>query len=207
MTLLFSQKVKTEGELLSLIGEPNEMARKKVINCIDQHCRDFIAQSPFIILSSSSGSYCDASPRGDAPGFVSVLDNNHLLIPERRGNKRMDSLRNILKNPYVGLLFLIPGMGETLRVNGKATLVKDEELLKQLEVEGKVPLIGILVEVEECFIHCAKAFKRSSLWEPEHWPKKYPSAAKMLAHHVKLPNATEESIQKSLQEGYEKRLY
>ncbi|RPK09376.1 pyridoxamine 5'-phosphate oxidase family protein [Priestia endophytica] len=207
MTLLFSQKVKTEGELLSLIGEPNEMARKKVINCIDQHCRDFIAQSPFIILSSSSGSCCDASPRGDAPGFVSVLDNNHLLIPERRGNKRMDSLRNILKNPYVGLLFLIPGMGETLRVNGKATLVKDEELLKQLEVEGKVPLIGILVEVEECFIHCAKAFKRSSLWEPEHWPEKYPSAAKMLAHHVKLPNATEESIQKSLQEGYEKRLY
>jgi uncharacterized protein len=185
MTLLFSQKVKTEGELLSLLGEPNEMARKKVINCVDQHCRDFIAQSPFIILSSSSGSCCDASPRGDAPGFVSVLDNNHLLIPERRGNKRMDSLRNILKNPYVGLLFLILGMGETLRVNGKATLVKDEELLQQLEVEGKVPLIGILVEVEECFIHCAKAFKRSSLWEPEHWPKKYPSAAKMLAHHVK----------------------
>nr|WP_242490913.1 MSMEG_1061 family FMN-dependent PPOX-type flavoprotein [Priestia endophytica] len=141
------------------------------------------------------------------PGFVSILDNNHLLIPERRGNKRMDSLRNILKNPYVGLLFLIPGMGETLRVNGKATLVKDEELLKQLEVEGKVPLIGILVEVEECFIHCAKAFKRSSLWEPEHWLKKYPSAAKMLAHHVKLPNATEESIQKSFERLCSKLFY
>jgi uncharacterized protein len=138
-----------------------------------------------------------------------VLDEKHLVIPERTGNKRVDSLRNILSNPRIGLLFLIPGLGETLRVNGKACLVKDDELLEQMAVKGQKPLIGIGVEVEECFIHCAKAFKRSRLWEPDSWANKeiLPSAAKMLFEHAKLPGTTAEKINERLQEGYTKRLY
>jgi uncharacterized protein len=153
--------------------------------------------------------FCDASPRGVIPGFVLVLDEKRLIIPERRGNKRIDSMRNILSNPRIGLLFLIPGMGETLRVNGKACLVKDEALLKQMEVKEKNPLIGIGVEVEECFTHCAKAFKRSKLWEPISWANKetLPSASKIMAAHANIPGTTADSIEKRLKEGYVKRLY
>lgn len=202
--------IKTEEELRSIIGFPSELVKRKVITYLDQNCREFIEKSPFLILSTSNHlGLCDASPRGDMPGFVLLLDENHLLIPERPGNKRIDSMRNILENPNVGLLFLIPGLGETLRINGKAYLVQDEELLEQRAVKGKKPLIGIVVRVEECFIHCAKAIKRSKLWEPEAWEDKelLPSAAKIILEHTKMPGTTEAEIAKRLQEGYKNRLY
>jgi len=165
---MFREIVKTEEELRSITGYPSELVKRKAISYIDHHCRDFISRSPFVIISTSDSSgSCDASPRGDMPGFVLVLDEKRLVIPERPGNRRIDSMRNILSNPQIGLLFLIPGLGETLRINGKAFLVKDGDLLEQMTVQGKKPLIGIVVEVEECFIHCAKAFKRSRFWETE----------------------------------------
>jgi uncharacterized protein len=201
-------RVGTEEELRSIVGHPSELVKRKVINFIDKHCVDFISRSPFLLVSTSDDSgKCDVSPRGDMPGFALVLDEKHLLIPERPGNKRIDTLRNVLANPNVGLLFLIPGLGETLRINGKASLVKDEDLLEKMAVKGKKPFIGICVEVEECFLHCAKAMKRSGLWEPETWSDSFPNASKILLDHTKTTNLTELDIHKSLQEAYKNGLY
>ncbi|CAH2715295.1 hypothetical protein BACCIP111895_02479 [Neobacillus rhizosphaerae] len=206
----FKLAVETEEELRSIMGFPSELVKNKVITYLDHYCSDFISKSPFLVISTSDSSgFCDVSPRGDSPGFVLVLDEKRLMIPERTGNKRMDSMRNILSNPRVGLVFFIPGLGETLRINGKATLVKDDELLEQMAVNGRKPLLGIGVEVEECFIHCAKAFKRSGLWEPSSWINQdtLPSAAKILFEHAKLPNTSAETIAERLQESYTQRLY
>ncbi|WP_223588889.1 pyridoxamine 5'-phosphate oxidase family protein [Neobacillus bataviensis] len=208
--LTCTDKIKTEDELRSLIGEPSELVRKKVISHLDDHCKDFISRSPFLVISTSDASgYCDVSPRGDMPGFVLVLDEKHIIIPERPGNKKIDTMRNILSNPKAGLLFLIPGLGETLRVNGKASLVKDDILLDRMAHRGKKPLVGICIEVEECFIHCAKAMKRSGIWEPETWSDKdsLPNAAKILLDHTKLPDMTEKDLDKLLQEDYLTELY
>ncbi|HWK22493.1 MAG TPA: pyridoxamine 5'-phosphate oxidase family protein [Ureibacillus sp.] len=206
----FENTIKSEEELRSIIGDPSELVKNKVINHLDHHCIDFISKSPFLVLSTSDKyGYCDASPRGDKPGFVLVLNEKQLVIPERPGNKRIDSLRNILSNPQIGLLFFIPGLGETLRINGHATIVNDEELRNKMAVGDKVPLLGIGVEVEECFIHCAKAFKRSGLWDVNTWAEEdeLPSAAKMLQEHAKLDNSSVEDIQKRLNDGYRDRLY
>ncbi|KON90000.1 phosphohydrolase [Sporosarcina globispora] len=192
------------------IGTPSARAASKVITFIDEHCIDFISKSPFLTMSTSdSDGKCDVSPRGDFPGFVTVLDEQHLFIPERKGNKRMDSAHNIIINPNIGLLFFIPGLGETLRINGKAYICRDPELLARSQVNGRAPLFGILVEADECFIHCAKAFIRSGLWNQESWLAKetLPSAPAMLAAHANLPNDTFEQVAKDLQEGYKNRLY
>ncbi|WP_070119546.1 pyridoxamine 5'-phosphate oxidase family protein [Bacillus marinisedimentorum] len=210
MKIEFNQPIQTEEELRAIIGTPSDLARNKVIRYIDHHCSNFISRSPFLVVSTADDSgYCDVSPRGDMQGFVHVLNEKQLIIPERPGNKRIDSLRNILKNPRVGLLFLIPGLGETLRVNGTAKLVKDDELLEKMAARGRKPLVGIGVEVEECFIHCAKAIKRSKLWEPGSWADEtaLPSAAQILFDHANLPDTSADSIQERLEEGYAKRLY
>ena len=158
----FRNTVSTEAELRQLVGEPSALALAKELGTLDVHCRAFIAHSPFLLLATSGATgRCDVSPKGDAPGFVQVLDERHLLIPDRPGNKRLDGMRNLLDNPHVGLIFLIPGVEETLRVNGRAWIVRDADLLERCEARGKVPALGIGVEVEEAFIHCAKAFKRS----------------------------------------------
>ncbi|MFT4414243.1 pyridoxamine 5'-phosphate oxidase family protein [Fredinandcohnia humi] len=206
----FTDIIQTEEELRILIGYPSEVVQRKSIYHLDHHCVDFISKSPFLLISTSDDKgYCDVSPRGDLPGFVQVLDKNFLLIPERPGNKRMDTMRNILSNPHVGLLFCIPTLGETLRVNGKATLVKDKELLQKMAIKGREPLVAIGVEVEECYLHCAKAFKRSGLWDPNTWPEvdSLPHAAKIIFEHAKLPGSSIESINERLQESYTKRLY
>lgn len=206
----FPNTVKTVEELWELTGQPSELVRNKVISYVDGHCRDFIANSPFLTMATADESgFCDVSPRGDAPGFVHVLNESQLIIPERPGNKRMDSMRNILSNPAIGLLFFIPGLGETLRINGKASVISDEELLEKMAVEGKRPLLGIGIDVEECFIHCAKAFRRSGLWNPETWAEKeeLPKGAKILAAHAKLPNVDEEAIGKLLEKSYRDTLY
>ena len=206
----FPNTIKTVEELREITGNPSELVNNKVISYMDEHCRGFIAKSPFLTLSTADESgFCDVSPRGDKAGFVYVLNDKQLIIPERPGNKRMDSMRNILSNPNIGLLFLIPGLGETLRINGKASVIHDEELLEKMAVNGKSPLLGIGVDVEECFIHCAKAFKRSELWNPETWADKeeLPKGAKILAAHAKLPNVDEEAIGKILEKSYRDTLY
>jgi len=203
----FNNIIENEEELRSIIGFPSDLVKRKVITYLDPHCHDFISKSPFLVMSTADAEgYCDVSPRGDAPGFVLVLDEKRLIIPERPGNRRIDSMRNILSNPRVGLLFIIPGMEETLRVNGKATLIKDEEILEKMRVKERKPLLGIGVEVEECFIHCAKAFKRSKLWESNSWPSKelLPSASRILSAHSKI---SKENVDDILEESYTKRLY
>ncbi|MFT9599918.1 pyridoxamine 5'-phosphate oxidase family protein [Mesobacillus sp.] len=197
-------------EFRSSIGNPSLRAANKVISFIDDHCREFISKSPFLSMSTSNADgHCDVSPRGDAPGFVAVLDEKHLFIPERPGNRRMDSVHNIITNPNIGMLFLIPGLGETLRINGKAYICRDSELLEKTAVNGNTPLFGILVEVEECYAHCAKVFIRSKLWQPDSWLEKefLPSVPNMLVAHTKLPNTTPEQVAKELNEGYTNRLY
>lgn len=204
---MFKETVSTEDDLRSIIGYSSELVQKKVIHVLDEHCREFISKSPFLVMSTSDHQgMCDVTPRGDSPGFVHILNEKHLVIPERPGNRRIDSMRNILCNPSVGLLFIIPGLQETLRVNGRACLVRDENLLQQLKANGRPPVIGIGVEISECYVHCAKAFIRSDLWNPNSWldQEKLPRASRMLADHA---NMAAESIADLLKESYEKRLY
>lgn len=204
------QSIETEAELRELLGFPGELVQHKVIGIIDEHCRRFIAQSPILMLATSDEEGCaDVSPRGDAAGFVLVLDEHRLVIPERPGNRRMDSLINLLSNPRAGLIFMIPGLEETLRVNGRAKIIRDEQLLQRMEAHGRRPLVGIMIEVEECYTHCAKAFKRSRLWNPESWPAKdsLPDIPEMIADHVKLPGIGAAQVKTSLNESYTKRLY
>ena len=152
-------------------GEPSELARRKELSALDVHARAFIARSPFLLLGTSSAEgRCDVSPKGDAPGFVRVIDDHRLVIPDRPGNKRLDGMRNILANPHVGLIFLVPGNDFTLRVNGRAAITRDPALLQTLEAQGKVPLLAIGVDVEEVFLHCARSFRRGRLWDQPSWP-------------------------------------
>lgn len=161
--------ITTENELRELVGSPAELVVSKIAPRLNDLTRQFIERSPFMCLATSAADgSCDVSPRGDPAGFVRILDERTLLIPDRPGNRIADSLRNILANPHVGLLFLIPGIGDTFRVNGRARLVTDEELLAGSEVEGKAPKLGILVEIDECYTQCSKALIRSDLWNPEH---------------------------------------
>jgi PPOX class probable FMN-dependent enzyme len=168
---MFQDLVRTEAELRALVGEPSPRARLKQLAALDEHCRAFIARAPFLLIGTADAAgACDVSPKGDAPGFVRVLDDRHLLVPDRPGNRRVDGMRNILANGHVGLLFIVPGREDTLRVNGRATIVRDEALLERLAMNGKRPVTALVVEVEQVFMHCARAFKRAGLWEPERWP-------------------------------------
>ena len=207
---MFRDLVRSEEALRTLIGTPSELALKKQLGALDPHCRDFIAHAPFVLVATANAAgQCDVSPKGDAPGFVRVLDDRHLAIPDRPGNKRLDGMRNILGNPHVGLIFLIPGMEETLRVNGRGSIVRDASLLDRMVVNGKRPQLAIGVEVEECFLHCAKAFKRSGLWDPATWPAKseLPRAAQMLLDHIRPEGVTVDQLECQLEEGYRTRLY
>lgn len=203
----FKNIITNEKDLEALLGTPNELVKNKVIPFLDEGCSEFISKSPLLFIATSDkGGFCDVSPRGDAPGFVSILDSTHLVIPERPGNRRADSMRNILSNPKVGLLFLIPGLEETLRINGSACIVTDQDLLEPMAVRGKSPIVALGITVEECYVHCAKAFKRSELWDKESWLQKerLPNPAKMIAAHTKVEYQT---VKQALEESYTKRLY
>src|SRR6201988_5578741 len=180
--------------LRELYGEPGERAVKKQLDRLDRHCRHFIALSPFLVIASSDPSgRCDASPKGDMPGFVRVVDDTTLLIPDRLGNNRVDTLGNLLLRPGVGLIFFVPGVNETLRVNGRARVTTDPSLLEPLAVNGKVPRSGILVAAEEIYFHCGKALIRSDLWNPEKkLPRSaFPSLGRVIADQVSGVDATE----------------
>src|SRR5947207_5157273 len=167
---MFRSVITSEQELRDLMGEASEGSIKKETTYVTDECRRFIERSPFMLLATSgSNGRCDVAPKGDPAGFVRVLDEKHLVIPDRPGNKRFDGLRNLLENPHIGLIFLVPGRQETLRVNGRAWITRDEELLDTMLVQGKRPWFALGVEVEECFLHCAKALVRSHLWETESW--------------------------------------
>ncbi len=162
-----SLTIATEEELRALIGEPLPIVRAKMSDRLNPLTRQWIERAPFLCIATSDREgHCDVSPRGDPPGFVRVLGDRSLLVPERPGNRLADSLTNILANPHVGLLFVVPGVTDTFRVNGRATLTTDPELLHSCAVEGKIPKLGILVDIEEAYTQCSKAFLRSHLWDP-----------------------------------------
>lgn len=164
---LTAQTIQDEAALRAVIGEPSEQVKKKCRPKLAPLSRRFIEVSPLVCLATSDRQgRCDVSPRGDGPGFVRILDEETLLVPDRPGNKLADSLRNILQNPHVGLLFLIPGVADSFRVNGRAVITTDRELLAASEVEGKVPALGILVDIEDAYPQCGKAFLRSHAWDP-----------------------------------------
>jgi PPOX class probable FMN-dependent enzyme len=159
--------VATEAQLRALIGEPATLTCAKITDRLNAVTRTYVERSPFVCVATSDREGgCDLSPRGDPAGFVRILDERTLLLPERPGNRIADSLRNILANPHVGLLFVVPGATDTFRVNGRATLTTDAGLLAPCEVEGKVPKLGILVDIDEAYTQCSKAFLRSKLWDP-----------------------------------------
>jgi hypothetical protein len=168
-----AHRLQTLDDVRAVIGEPIAGIELKVGNVIEAEARDFIARSPFLVLSTSdSEGRLDASPKGDDPGFVLVEDDQTIVIPDRPGNKLVYGLTNILENPHVGVLFMIPGTNETMRINGRAELTNDPALLEKLAARGKPAILGIRVHVEQCFHHCAKAFLRSKLWKPDTWPEK-----------------------------------
>lgn len=206
----FNATIRSEAALRQIIGTPSELVIRKVQPALDQHARTFIAQSPFLLIGTSNAQgQLDVSPRGDLPGFVIPLDDQTLVIPDRPGNRRIDTLSNIVANPQVGLLFLIPGIEETLRINGRAVIAHDAELLQRTAVQGKQPLLVIGVEVQEVYFHCAKAFRRSKLWDAAQWPKRsdVPTLGTILKDQMQIEQATAAEIDCDLEESYARTLY
>ena len=205
----FEEIVRSEEALRQVVGAPVERSVRKEIRRLDAHCRALIAASPFVLIASGDASgRMDASPKGDEPGFVRVLDDETLAIPDRPGNRRADTFTNVLGNPGVGLLFLIPGKLETLRVNGRARIVRDAALRESMAVRGKAPQLVLVVDVEQAFIHCGKCMIRSRLWQPEAWPdaSALPSQAQCLVDHGGLAESVGE-VQASIERSRAENLY
>lgn len=176
-------------ELRTVYRQPGRGPIEKVIHRLDEHCADFLAKSPFLVLSTADADgRCDGSPRGGPAGFVQVLDEHRLAWPDYSGNNRLDSFQNLVTNPNVAVLFLIPGLDETLRVNGTAELVTDEELCRDLAIDGKPARVAVVVTVVEAYVHCAKALRRADLWSPDSWlpEAELPSASCIVKDHVGL---------------------
>ncbi|HEX3760699.1 MAG TPA: pyridoxamine 5'-phosphate oxidase family protein, partial [Kofleriaceae bacterium] len=187
-------EITSEAELREMLGPP--MTRAATKDRVRLHPRDleWLAASPLCLVATASvdGS-CDVSPKGDPPGFTLVLDDTTIAIPERAGNRRADGFRNVLVNPHVGLIYLIPGRGDTLRINGRARLVRDATFFDRMIVKGHRPLLALVVEVEQIFFHCAKAFMRSELWQPATWrPDVVPSYAELIKAVQHTPETLEE---------------
>jgi len=162
--------ISAEDALRTTLGEPSDVVKAKVSDRLNALTRQFVERSPFLCLATSAADgSCDVSPRGDPAGFVKVLDERTLLLPDRPGNRLADSFRNVLENPHVALLFVIPGISDTFRVNGRASIVEDPELLAPCAVEGKAPTLGLRIEVDEAYTHCPKAFLRAQLWDPDRY--------------------------------------
>jgi len=207
--MTFTDAITTEEELRALIGKPSAGAAGKAIDHIDSHFAGFIAHSPFLLIGSSDGAgNQDVSPKGDPSGFVLVLDEHTLAIPDRPGNRRGDTFSNILKNPKVAVFFMVPGSEETLRVQGRATIVRDVTLRERMAVKGRVPELVLVVDVEEAFMHCSKCMIRSELWSPESWPDMalVPSLSAAIIDQKQLP-ISREQMAASLARDAEQRLY
>ncbi|HEX2039876.1 MAG TPA: pyridoxamine 5'-phosphate oxidase family protein [Acidimicrobiales bacterium] len=201
----FEHVVGSVEELREVVPEPGALSLNKEVSALDEHCRAFVERSPLVLVGTAAADgRCDVSPRGGPPGFVAVLDERRLAVPDLPGNRRLDSLRNVVENPCVGLLFLIPGLDETLRVEGRAWVVRDDDVLARCEVRGRRRALAIGVEVTSAFIHCAKAFRRGSVWDPAAWPDRsgMASIACMLRDHVGARETPVEAVQESLDHSY-----
>lgn len=204
------ETIDTMDGLRDVVGRPASGPIKKDIGRIDEHFAGFIAKSPFLMLATAGANgTCDVSPRGDGQGFVRVLDERHIAIPDRPGNRRADSLSNIIETGKAGLIFLIPGIDDTLRMNGSAAITQDADLLASMAVEGKTPKLAIIVTVEEAYLHCQKAFRRSTLWNPEAYagPDEVESAGCMYRDQMGMEGVTAEQIDANLEESYKTTLW
>lgn len=199
--------VQSEADLRDCYDAPNETVRKKILARLDRHARAFIGLSPLVMLATAGPDGADCSPRGDAPGFVRVEDDSTLLLPDRRGNNLIDSLRNVAQQPSVGLLFLVPGINETLRVNGSARIVTDPARLEPMTVQGRMPASALEISVREVFFHCGKALIRSELWNPDrHVPRaSFPTLGRIIADQVAGVEAA--ALEANLADAYKTRLY
>ncbi len=188
------EKIKSKADLREYYGEPVSRTVERQLSKLDKHCRHFISLSPFLVMASWGPDGADASPKGDPPGFVKVIDDTTLLLPDRRGNARVDSMQNILDSPDVGLIFFVPGVEETLRINGVAEITTDGALLEPLAMKGKVPQSGLLIRVKEAFFHCGKSIIRSRLWDPDTRIERseFPTLGQIVADQVPGRNVEEE---------------
>ncbi|MFE7316262.1 pyridoxamine 5'-phosphate oxidase family protein [Streptomyces sp. NPDC057555] len=202
------EEIGSEAELRALLGEPSSHAAHKTRDRLHALDRQWLAHSPFCLLATSDAAgRCDVSPKGDPAGFTHVLDDTTLVIPDRPGNKRVDGFRNVLANPRVGLLYVLPGRSDTLRINGRARLLRDAPFFDALVVKGHRPRLALLVEVEEVFYHCAKAFLRSELWKPETWqPEALPSRARIVKG-LEAQDMPLEALEEHYGPRYAERLY
>jgi len=193
--------------LREMLGTPSSIAQSKVWPTLDPSAQDFIAHAPFAFLATADvAGRVDVSPKGDHPGFVTVEDEHTLLVPDRKGNRLIFGLQNILANPYVSLIFLIPGTKETLRVNGRAELTRDPAICARLTARGQPALLAIRVTVEECFFHCPKAFMRASLWDPETWPNYRLSFGEIFAPKLGIDPAMAPQIDAMLEQDAKENL-
>ncbi|NJP31194.1 pyridoxamine 5'-phosphate oxidase family protein [Micromonospora thermarum] len=201
-------EITTHEELRELLGTPAPRAAAKERTRLHERDRQWLAASPFcLVATAGADGTCDVSPKGDPPGFALVLDDTTIAIPERPGNKRADGYRNILDNPHVGLIFLIPGRTDTLRINGRARLLRDAPFFDSMVVNGHRPVLAVVVEIEQIFYHCAKAFLRSDLWRPETWsPDVLPSRAR-LVKEVEAPAESLADLERHYGPEYTRRLY
>jgi len=200
----FTDTIDTLAELEAHAGTAPEKVLVKEISELDDLCRDFISRSPFLMIASANpDGVIDVSPKGDPAGFVKVISNSLLAIPDRPGNRRLDSYRNLLKDPRIGLIFMIPGKGETLRVSGNAKIVKDASLLQSMAVDGKLPAMALVVHVKRAFMHCPKAMIRSRVWQPESWKNAddLGDIGDAMIKHGKLKQSPEALLEEATSEG------
>ncbi len=205
----FNGVIESLEEIRELIGAPPAPVLDKVMDHIDELSKEIIEKSPFVVLASASGlGYPDVSPKGDPAGFVRVIGTKYLVIPDRPGNRRVDTFTNLLENPYLAVLFLIPGKNETLRVTGECRIVRDEALRESLAVNGQIPVLAIVLHVERVFVHCPKCMVRSKLWKPEHWVDSSGTATILQAMitHAKL-DSTPEELKTQMENAGVTRLY
>ena len=201
-------EVTTEACLRELLGDPAPRVAAKDRPSLDDYDRQWLAHSPFcLVATSSADGTCDVSPKGDPPGFTLVIDDTTIAIPERPGNRRADGFHNILSNPHVGLIYLVPGRTDTLRINGKATLVRDAPFFDRLMMKGHRPVLAVLVQIEQIFYHCSKAFLRSDLWQPSSWnPSALPSRAE-ISHRLERPDEALADLERYYGPQYADGLY
>jgi PPOX class probable FMN-dependent enzyme len=201
-------EITTEAELRELLGTPLPRVATKERPALDEVDRQWLAASPFCLVATSDASgRCDVSPKGDPPGFTVVLDDRTIALPERAGNRRADGYRNILDNPHVGLVYLLPGRGDTLRINGRARLVREPALLDRMVEQGHRPVLALLVEIEEVFYHCAKAFLRSRLWDPDSWAPDVVPARARIAQRQERAGESLADLERYYGEAYTAGLY
>ena len=194
----FDNTVTDPARLRELYREPHPMVLKKVVDRVDGEAAAFIAASPFAVIATHGPRGADASPRGGPPGFVTVLDERRLAIGDLAGNNRIDTISNIVETGEIGIIFLVPGVLDTLRVNGRASITTDPEVLARTAIDGRTPKAAIGVDVEACFLHCAKAFQRSGLWRPESWSTDVPSTACLIIEHLGLEGIEPDVLQADL---------